>query len=1018
MKVNLPVTEREILVGEEQTLVSKTDLKGIITDVNSHFEQISGFSRQELVGTNHNLVRHPDVPERVFEDLWDTLQKGRPWGQVVKNRCKNGNHYWVEANVSPVFEGNRIAGYISVRRAAPRDLIPATEEAYRKIEQGEWSIAAGKVYTSAWQQRREQWNLFKRLTISTKLMLTALLAFGTMIGLLGFIYLDQSQQIEQREQEYRGVELIQALRPLAQHIPQHRGMGNAYLNGDVSFQQKLQQVEQHIEQDLILLQQTSQASGEALNVGSAIAGVGQTWQRLQQEWGQMSAGESFAEHSRLIQQVLDLVVEVGERSRLMLDPDLDISYLSEIVLHNTLQLVDVTGQLRGLGAGIIAKETTSDEDQQKIADLGSRGVVLSQSLQYTLRRAADSNPEIRADISQVLRLLEQSTGAWQQQIVLLNSGQFAATSAERFFAAGSAAIQSVFAAFDLSIGQLSGMLQQRTEERSGTLFWSALVTMGVLLLMSWITWLLIRSITEPMNQAGRVMRQIASGNFNNQILYQGEDEVARMLMGLKSMQIKAGADLNEVVERAHETSRIKIALDGASTNVMIADNQRTIVYMNPAVTRMLQRNEVAIRRELPGFRVSQLLGNSIDQFHANPQHQARMLDQLSETFETQIKVGGRVFNLSANPVIAENGERLGASVEWNDVTEQVDAEEMLETKVQGAVEGNLSNRLQSDRFDGFMQRMADSINQLMDTFNEALVQTRVVIEQVNESVSQVRNSSQDLASSTEQQSSAIEQVSTSLEETDSQTRSNATNAGVANQLAQEASSVADQGQQKMQEMIHSMGEISNSSQDIAKIIKVIDEIAFQTNLLALNAAVEAARAGKYGKGFAVVAQEVRDLAGRSAEAAKETAELIEQSTRQVADGVTVADDTAGALEGIVENVVKVRDLVAEISTASEEQAKGIVQINTAIGQISDGAQSGSDQSMEMASAADELASLTEQLSTQLAHFELVESGSGAAQRLERVTPSVTMTSTDDEAIERTPQEVLPLDQDERDFGDF
>jgi methyl-accepting chemotaxis protein len=232
----------------------------------------------------------------------------------------------------------------------------------------------------------------------------------------------------------------------------------------------------------------------------------------------------------------------------------------------------------------------------------------------------------------------------------------------------------------------------------------------------------------------------------------------------------------------------------------------------------------------------------------------------------------------------------------------------------------------------------------------------------------------------------------------------------------------------MKEMIRSMDEISNSSQDIAKIIKVIDEIAFQTNLLALNAAVEAARAGKYGKGFAVVAQEVRDLAGRSAQAAKETADLIEQSTHQVSEGVKVADATATALEGIVENVVKVRDLVAEISTASEEQTKGIAQVNDAVAQISDGAQSGSQQSLEMASAADELASLTDQLSSEVARFQL----SGAApahsahsravapqpQLQRRAAASPPATVAEPVREEAQPHEVLPLDQDERDFGDF
>ena len=374
----------------------------------------------------------------------------------------------------------------------------------------------------------------------------------------------------------------------------------------------------------------------------------------------------------------------------------------------------------------------------------------------------------------------------------------------------------------------------------------------------------------------------------------------------------------------------------------------------------------------------------------------RMNDDVEEVFRNQVN---------------------GAMERVDDVIQQV------ESLVNEAVSGDLSNRIDPSDFEGFMKRIAEAINNLMDSFDGVLLQTRMVIGQVNDSVGQVRMSSQDLASSMEEQSSAIEEVSTSLEETDSQVRSNAQNANVANQLVQETSTVADQGQVKMREMIRSMGDISGSSQEIGKIIKVIDEIAFQTNLLALNAAVEAARAGKYGKGFAVVAQEVRELAGRSAEAAKETAELIEKSTHQVSDGVKIADATAEALEGIVENVIKVRDLVAEISTASDEQTKGITQINTAISQVSEGAQSGSQQSMEMANAGDQLSSLTDQLNSEVSRFKLKEEEYVAdpvnTVRVARPqNPTEGAAATTSASTGSRPHEVLSLDQDERDFGDF
>ncbi len=226
--------------------------------------------------------------------------------------------------------------------------------------------------------------------------------------------------------------------------------------------------------------------------------------------------------------------------------------------------------------------------------------------------------------------------------------------------------------------------------------------------------------------------------------------------------------------------------------------------------------------------------------------------------------------------------------------------------------------------------------------------------QVASAANQVSGSSQTLAEGANEQAAALEETSSSLEEMSSMTKRNTENAGKANELARQARMAADSGAADMSAMTAAMGAIKSSADDIAKIIKTIDEIAFQTNILALNAAVEAARAGEAGAGFAVVADEVRNLAQRAAQAAKETAGKIEGAITKTAQGVAITDKVAASLQEIVIKAREVDALVAEVASASKEQTLGIQQVNGAVGQMDKVTQSNAANAEESASAAEEL----------------------------------------------------------------
>ncbi len=249
-------------------------------------------------------------------------------------------------------------------------------------------------------------------------------------------------------------------------------------------------------------------------------------------------------------------------------------------------------------------------------------------------------------------------------------------------------------------------------------------------------------------------------------------------------------------------------------------------------------------------------------------------------------------------------------------------------------------------------------------------------DQVNDAAGQVSSASQQLAEGASEQASSLEETSSALEQMAAMTRTNSENAKQANELADQARTAAQTGDKTMGQLNGAMTAINESSGKISKIIKVIEEIAFQTNLLALNAAVEAARAGEHGKGFAVVADEVRNLAMRAAEAARETTGLIEDSTNRAKEGTDVAGEVGKALGTIVADVTKVADLVSGITKASEEQAQGVDQVNTAVSQMDKVTQQNASGAEESASAAEELSAQSLAVKGMVDELAAVISGSG------------------------------------------
>ncbi|PMR68687.1 methyl-accepting chemotaxis protein [Halomonas heilongjiangensis] len=683
MRNNQPVTRQEYQLEDDHFLISRTDLKGRITYANPAFAEVSGFSHDELIGAPHNLVRHPDMPPEAFADLWETLAAGESWRGLVKNRRKDGDHYWVDANVTPIVEDDRVVGYASVRIKATREAVERAEVAYAQMRAGKGKhlrLDRGRL------RRRGLRGALARLNLGTMRARIAV-----MVGVAALLLLASG------------------------------GMG---LFGLQASGERLAELNRDGLEDVVRLQQIGQLVTEA---------------------PQSLSGQ-------------DRMSVMNVREERAADLQQSVERLEAIWADFVAREVNQAPETRAFGEALDA--FMQDGLLPMAASLTGEPFDALMALNKQLAPLLESSGELVGSVNELIEHKRQAAEAM------------------------AAAAQ---------VGQRQMLLAQAGVLAVGLLL---LVLLGVMTL---------RAVARPLRDALAFTLQIAAGNLAARVPARRRDEVGELLGGLDTMRKSLGS--------------------------IVGDVHGGIEVVTPAARDIAAGND-------------------------------------------------------------------------------------------------------------------------------------------------------DLSSRTEQQAASLQQTASSMEEMTTTVQQNTDNARQASGLATENAGRVRETGELMHEVVATMGRITESSRKMAEIIDVIDSIAFQTNILALNASVEAARAGEQGRGFAVVAGEVRNLAGRSASAAKEIRTLIDGSSREIGTGAEVVKRAEGAIAEVVSATTRVNDIMGEITAASEEQSGGIGQINQAIAEMDQVTQQNAARVQASARASAELEHQAQRLSIAVTAFRLRGAGMEKAPSLE------------------------------------
>ncbi len=1044
MKINMPVTQHELDFKDTMQIVSKTDLKGKIVFVNRDFLDISGFSEEELIGQSHNIVRHPDMPPEAFADLWNTVKSGKPWIGIVKNRCKNGDHYWVEAIVSPFSENGQIAGFISVRKKASRQQIEGAIRYHRVLREGQsWA----ETMLSKLRSFRRNFSIKARI-ISIFIVVVISTA---VIGSIGIKGIEDTNLAVKTMYQDRVIPLKQLKVVADMYAVNIVDTSHKVRNGNLTWSQGEENVNTALKEVdkqwkaytatyLVDDEKKLIAEAEPLFVkANAATATLQHILRTHDEKALVTftstqlypaidpLSDKISELTNLQTKVAAEVFEEAEADFILhrwgawaflLFGVISAALLGWMLYRAIMPRIhDAVRYLLASAQGIDHESVLRTGHRDELTDVMDAYRALKARIDFDNNEAFNGIDRIKSALDHAT--IPVTVGNEFNTLIYMNKAGFALW--EKM--APSISRRHPGFSVDQLMGSKLGQYIENEEDRAN---YEAPSKDQKVLNFNMYDLHLELSFNPVHNEEGRYLGRMIQWN-DRTAEVTAEREVTRLVEeavagnlaervdtsilpagfildtgnGINGILDAVIGPLNVAAQYVDNISKgnipAKITDDYNGDFNTIKNNLNTCIdavnalvadadmLSKAAVAGKLQTRADASHHQGDFRKIVEGVNGTLDAVIEPLNVAAQYVDDISKG------------NIPAKITGSYQGDFNAIKDNLNTCIDAVnnlvaDADMLSEA----AHEGRISTRANPERHYGEFRKVIEGVNQTLDMIVAPIATVKEAVETITTAANEISSGNNDLSSRTEQQASSLEETAASMEELASTVKQNAENAKQANQLALTASQVAVKGGQVVAEVVSTMSVINDSARKIEDIISVIDGIAFQTNILALNAAVEAARAGEQGRGFAVVAGEVRNLAQRSASAAKEIKELITDSVNKTTEGTKLVENAGSTMNEVVTSVQRVTDIISEISAASQEQTSGISQVNQAVTSMDEATQQNAALVEEAAAAAESLVEQANQLADVVSQFKIdggghsgVESFLGGArnERLAR-NPSV------------------------------